>query len=213
MEKEKLHNIYRWTIGSLVIIVLLFGWKYPYLGYIVPLTMVMAITMGFLKGGRWFCGNMCPRGCFWDKNFSLIASKKPVPIKLKKSKFKLLLLGMMAFFVIYLFSDITNLRHVGFVFWLLCAVTTGIGIVGGIIYNKRFWCTFCPIGKVLSFMVKDKDFLKIDKDKCISCHLCDKNCPMDIKPESYKEKGKISNRNCLFCKQCLKKCPKKAISE
>lgn len=50
--------------------------------------------------------------------------------------------------------------------------------------------------------------LSIDRDKCISCGICEKNCPtnsLTISP-----KLKITN-DCTFCQRCFNNCPKNAF--
>ncbi|XRO74952.1 4Fe-4S binding protein [Methanocaldococcus sp. 28A] len=55
--------------------------------------------------------------------------------------------------------------------------------------------------------------VSIDKDKCIDCSLCEKNCPMDIKLLDYKNKGKrVLSTECISCATCLNVCPKDAIN-
>ncbi|SHK60449.1 4Fe-4S binding protein [Tepidibacter formicigenes] len=54
--------------------------------------------------------------------------------------------------------------------------------------------------------------VEIEKDKCIDCKLCEKNCPMDIKLIDYKNENKrILSTECILCKTCINVCPKKAI--
>jgi ferredoxin len=50
--------------------------------------------------------------------------------------------------------------------------------------------------------------LKVDKNKCIKCGLCEKSCPtqsIKICPDL-----KINNK-CTFCQRCINKCPKNAF--
>lgn len=50
--------------------------------------------------------------------------------------------------------------------------------------------------------------IKVDRDKCVDCRLCEKNCPTG----AVKVRGKVlfSNR-CLLCQRCMSNCPKKAF--
>jgi formate hydrogenlyase subunit 6/NADH:ubiquinone oxidoreductase subunit I len=48
--------------------------------------------------------------------------------------------------------------------------------------------------------------------KCISCNVCNINCPMDVDVMSYISAGKkISSGECILCGQCRNVCPQKAI--
>ena len=75
----------------------------------------------------------------------------------------------------------------------------------------RTYCnTICPVGTTLGLLSRFS-FLKIriDKDKCVNCGLCAKNCKsscIDIKRHS------IDASRCVVCFNCLVKCKKDAIS-
>ncbi len=203
----------QWILSSLVFLVIALGWWFPSLGFTVPITMVVGMVGG-LRGGRWVCGNLCPRGSFWDRPFSWVVQReKSTPVWLKHLAFRWAIFAFMIGFMFYRVSaDITNPLHWGRVFWLMCTVTTGIGIVGGLLYRRRFWCIFCPIGTFASTVSGHKRPLKIDDAQCVSCHLCDRACPIGILPEQYRHSGAIADRDCLRCQACIDVCPKGAIS-
>lgn len=203
----------QWIMGVLLFIVLILGWFYPYLGFIVPLTMAVGM-IGGLFGGRFVCGNLCPRGSFWDRHFSLIVkAEKNSPAWLKNLYFRWVFFAFMMSIMFYRAStNITSLEHWGRIFIVMCAFTTAIGIVGSIFYHRRFWCVFCPIGTFAATVSGHKNPLKIDDAKCISCHLCDKACPIGINPQQYRQSGLINDRDCLRCLECVNVCPKEAIS-
>lgn len=54
--------------------------------------------------------------------------------------------------------------------------------------------------------------LKADKEKCISCMLCTKNCPMSLEVEKIVKSGSMKNDECILCAQCIDVCPKSVIS-
>jgi len=49
--------------------------------------------------------------------------------------------------------------------------------------------------------------IKRDSDKCISCNICDKKCPMTIEVSKSKS---ISGSDCISCYGCIDSCPSKA---
>lgn len=79
------------------------------------------------------------------------------------------------------------------------------------LYHRRFWCVICPIGTFAATVSGHRKQLTLDDAKCISCHLCDRACPIGIDPEQYRKIGRIADRDCLRCNRCLHACPKDAI--
>ena len=67
----------------------------------------------------------------------------------------------------------------------------------------------CPAGEC-----KALSKVWIDKDKCKSCSICAKNCPVGaIKGEVKKGPFEIDQSKCIKCGVCMTKCPFKAISK
>ncbi|MBU3130872.1 nitroreductase family protein [Clostridium gasigenes] len=53
--------------------------------------------------------------------------------------------------------------------------------------------------------------MNVNKEKCIACQLCIKDCPVrDI--ELVDGKAKVKNINCIKCGHCIAICPKDAVS-
>ena len=66
---------------------------------------------------------------------------------------------------------------------------------------------FCRSG-VCSGMFK----LKIDEEKCKSCGLCSKNCPVDTIEKLNSGKYRIKNDGCIKCGACFEVCPFSSIN-
>lgn len=174
--------------------------------------MIAPIIISIFRG-RYWCGNLCPRGNFYDNIVSKFSNKKKVPQFLKSYYFRtLVLIVMMTMFTLGIKQNWGNLYGIGMVFYRIIAVTTIIGIILSLIYNQRTWCNFCPMGtiaSVISKFRKSKNLLHVSAS-CVSCKLCEKKCPLGLVPYDYK--GNIlSHPDCIQCGQCAKVCPKKAI--
>ncbi|NFG42125.1 4Fe-4S binding protein [Clostridium botulinum] len=174
--------------------------------------MVAPVIVSVAKG-RFWCGNLCPRGSFYDNVVSKFSNKRKVPKFLKSYYFRaIVFVGMMTMFGLGIKQNWGNLYGIGMVFYRMIVVTTLIGIVLSLFYNHRTWCHFCPMGtiaSVISKFRKNKKVLQVSSS-CVSCKICEKKCPLGIVPYEYK--GNILNHpDCIQCGKCVTVCPKKAI--
>ncbi|WMJ89936.1 4Fe-4S binding protein [Anaerocolumna sp. MB42-C2] len=174
--------------------------------------MAAPIAVSFFKG-RFWCGNLCPRGNFYDNVVIKISRNKKVPEFLKSVFFRaFMVVFMMTMFVLGIKNNWGNPYGIGMVFYRLIVITTIAGVMLSLLYNHRTWCHFCPMGTLASLVAgfrKSKKVLQVTSD-CVSCKLCEKKCPLGIVPYDYK--GNIlSHPDCIQCGKCSNVCPKKAI--
>ncbi len=64
----------------------------------------------------------------------------------------------------------------------------------------------CPAGQC-----KELITLKIDKEKCIKCGICAKNCPVECIRGSKENPYEIIQEKCIKCGNCKTVCPTKAV--
>lgn len=174
--------------------------------------MLGPIVVSFFKG-RYWCGNICPRGNFYDNVVSKFSKKRKVPKFLKSTYFRVaVVILMMSLFASGIYKNWGNLYGIGMVFYRMIVVTTLIGIGFSFIYNHRTWCHFCPMGTIASFIsrFRNKENRLHVSSSCVSCKLCEKQCALGIVPYEYK--GDIlSHPDCIQCGKCVTVCPKKSI--
>ncbi|MCB2182753.1 MAG: 4Fe-4S binding protein [Desulfobulbaceae bacterium] len=91
--------------------------------------------------------------------------------------------------------------------WSVVSVSFLIFILALAIFTIRPFCgLFCPIGGLSGLLNKISGlFLKVDKEKCVSCNLCQKSCPQGINPSLTP-----AHSQCVRCLECTGKC--KSIS-
>lgn len=208
----KRRRIIQWVILSPVIITVGLGWKYPLLGFSVPAVM-LAGMIGGIKNGRYVCGNLCPRGSFFDRILSYTSRQVPILNAFRNMPFRwVLFTGLMVLMTLRILADPGNIYHWGRVFWLMCAVTTGIGLVLGMFHHQRTWCAFCPMGTMQKALGGKNTYIAIDKDRCIECGRCEKACPFSLPVLEYRESGIMDNPDCLKCSECIAACPVDALS-
>lgn len=180
---------------------------------IVAIVCMVAPIIVSIFRGRFWCGNLCPRGNFYDNVVSKFSGKRKVPKLLKSNYFRILLIiFMLSMFILGVKRNWGNLYGIGMVFYRIIVVTTIIGIFLSLVYNHRTWCHFCPMGTIASFISKlrkNKKVLQVSSN-CVSCKLCEKKCSLGIVPYEYKN-DLLSHPDCIQCGKCVMTCPKKAI--
>lgn len=203
---------YHWALGALMIATLSLGWRYPVLGYVVPITMVAGIAGG-VKKGRIVCGNFCPRGTFLDTFFQVVGGNRQIPQFLFNPAFRWSVLGLLMGFMTYRIAENpSDPMHWGMVFWTMCLATTLLAFALGIAYRSRSWCAFCPVGTMANAIGGHKHQLQIASSSCSQCGSCEKACPMGFSIMEHRETGIFSNRDCLKCSSCETTCLKQALS-
>ncbi len=178
--------------------------------------IVMPIFTSFFMGKYW-CGNLCPRGSLFDQVVIHLSEEKKTPIFFQTITFRIIIIIV----TIYYFYD--GINHYGGSLdtwgYLLCKfilMTTVIAALLTTFFNERTWCSFCPVGTLASLNSRifnrfnKKHLLKVGEN-CSDCKQCDAVCPMNVKISNYKN-GDIMDMNCLACGKCQDSCQLKQIS-
>lgn len=197
----------------IVVFTILAGLKWPLIGWIVPVVMIIGIVGGFIRG-RFVCGWLCPRGAFYDQIIPFVSPKRKImpwvrhPV-LRWSVFVVL----MGFMVFQISQDPGNVYHWGKVFVRICIITTAIGVLIALFVHPRTWCTFCPIGTIQSVSGGHKHKLRMtSKEECIRCRICEKVCPMNLSIiDNLDEKNTLKSNDCIRCYECVRDCPKNIL--
>ncbi|MBK7921474.1 MAG: 4Fe-4S binding protein [Veillonella sp.] len=197
----------------LLLVFLAVGFFYPPIGLIAIICMVAPVSVAFYKG-RFWCGNFCPRGSFYDHVLAKISPKKSIPPIFKSSGLRVfMVLFIITVFSIQIYATWGDLYAMGTVFVRLILITTLVGIILGIFYNQRTWCAFCPMGTLASWISSSKKNMTLMvSDACVKCKRCEKVCPMQLKPYTAKGKAEgFDHSDCLKCGRCVANCPKNAL--
>lgn len=199
-------SLRQWMLAPIVLITIVLGWKYAWLGFAVPVAMLMGVAGGFVRG-RYVCGNLCPRGSFFDRMIAPFAVNRVIPDLLRSMLLRwgvfVLLMGFMVWRVT---ANPTDLKHWGHVFWSMCALTTIVGVVLALTFHPRSWCAVCPVGTLSSAIGGDRYLLTIDSE-CRECGKCEKICTFDLSIVRHKGAGIMQERDCLKCSVCAISCP------
>lgn len=93
---------------------------------------------------------------------------------------------------------------------LISAIVALIMFVAMVVMRGRLFCnTLCPVGALLSLVSRYSLFrVSIDRDKCISCGLCEQSC----KAEAINVKEMtVDHSRCVDCFNCISSCKKDSI--
>ncbi|MBP1763257.1 MAG: quinol dehydrogenase rane component [Firmicutes bacterium] len=207
----------RKTIQPYLFLVLLafltVGLFYPAIDLLAMICMLAPMIVAVYKG-RYWCGNFCPRGSFFDNVIAKISPRKPIPAVFRNSFFRIfMILFIMSVFGIQTYYAWGDLSGMGAVFIRIILVTTVVGILLGGIFHQRTWCSFCPMGTLASWVsARKKPMPLMVENSCVNCKICTAACPLQLSP--YTEKGSAEgfvHSDCLKCNRCVEKCPKKAV--
>jgi ferredoxin-type protein NapH len=138
-------------------LVVIGGFFYPMLGYLVLLAILFMLTLSIFKA-RFWCWNFCPRGSFLDLGLSKISRNKAIPKIFTKQWFRwAIFVLIMSSFILKIMRTGGSIRAIGLVFVIMCAVSTVIAIILGMSTKHRAWCMICPMGLLQEKIGKIKD--------------------------------------------------------
>ncbi|GAB6098245.1 4Fe-4S binding protein [Halanaerocella petrolearia] len=215
----------RW-IWLLIVTFLVVGWQYPIIGTAALICMLAPVIVATWKDGRVWCGALCPRGSFNDNLLAKISRSAKIPKLFKTGYFRISFFIFLVYnFVVGIINAQGDLVKIGFVFYKIIFITTVITVLLGIIFHERTWCSFCPMGSLSALVIKLKRNLsrvkdeikqkpkriKVDKDKCVNCDLCTKECPMGLEPYDFTGDND-KDLDCLHCEKCVYSCPVDALT-
>jgi polyferredoxin len=190
-------------------LVIIGGWIYPPLGFLLLLCMVGAVGIAIYNGRAW-CDWMCPRGSFYDLFLEKLSRKIPFPGLFKKNWFRTVVLSLlMTALSMQIYYAWGSSYGIGQAFVTVLTVTTTVGIVLGAFYKPRAWCQICPMGTLGNWVSGDKKPLHVN-EKCKDCKLCAKVCPMQLTPYENKS-GVMTDSDCIKCSSCVAACPINAL--
>jgi len=210
-DKLQRRKVVQWTLLWIVLVTISLGWWFPWLGFSVPIVMLVGI-IGSLFNGRYVCGHLCPRGAFYDRLIAPLSRKKPIPTWFRSRALRwTLFAALMGLMIFRILQNPTDPLHWGRVFWMMCVVTTAVGLPLALWIHPRSWCSFCPIGTAQSAIGGRKRRLRISAEKCRACGLCEKACPMGLKIVEHRHAGELPSPDCLHCSECIGVCPAGAL--
>ena len=209
----------------IIIAYILLGWFFPVVGLAAIICMIGPVLFSIWRG-RWWCGNVCPRGNLYSQVLSKYSPHRPIPKFVRTFGFRLFMVffiftmfGIQLSFVPWSQGGLAMWAGIGKVFWTIIVVTTIVGIVLAFIYAPRTWCSFCPMGTTSSWVAPKhaplpKAFSNIHVSSAcqLKCKNCARVCPMQLTPyDSRGEAAGYLHPDCIKCSKCTLACPIKIV--
>lgn len=197
-------------------------------GFASIASMIVIWLGASIAFGRGFCSWACFYGGF-DEGCSLLCKKPKLKINRKWTYLSfailisIVLLSAATLAPVYCdwlcpFKAVTEAEQITstivliktIVFYSLFLILV---IILPILTGKRTQCgLFCPFGAFQSFSNKINIFeIRIDKNKCLNCKKCVRECPTYSIDENSLANGKAL-MTCTKCGKCIDTCPSSAVS-
>ena len=205
------------TLYWILLLYLVVGYFYPVIGFLAVICMIAPVAFAVRKG-RWWCGNACPRGNFYDRVLAKYSPHKPIPAFVRTKRFRIfMVMFIFTMFGIQMYRAWGDWNDMGRVFWTIILVTTIVGVALSFIYAPRTWCSFCPMGTLSAWVSPRSSRLPdsyrriIVGEKCTTkCTRCCAVCPMQLNPYEVRNDGNgFLHPYCIKIGRCIKGCPLK----
>lgn len=197
MAKKQFHrhqSVPGMALYWILIAYLAIGYFFPVIGLLALICMIAPVAFA-VRRGRWWCGNACPRGNFYDRVLSKYSPHRPIPAFVRTFGFRLFMVCFIfAMFGIQMYFAWGDWNAMGRVFWTIILVTTVVGVTLSFIYAPRTWCSFCPMGTLSSWVTPREGKLPekyrrifVSSTCQMKCKSCARVCPMQLTP--YDSRG------------------------
>lgn len=218
-------TLFRRYAWLLTILIGVGGQFVPALGLLVPFIMAALIVMSLFKGKYW-CGNYCPHGSFFDNLLQPLSRHVKIPAILRSRPLIAAVLlffiyNMTArFFVVYEAMGTAEFyERLGFIFANTYLMVLLVGGLLAVAINPRTWCQFCPMGTMQAVLYKlgkalgltgrfDEKVALEHPALCHSCAKCARVCPIQLEPYlGFSEGNRFEDERCIRCDTCINNCP------
>lgn len=188
-----------------------------------------AMLIGSIFFGRVFCGYLCPAGGLQDCA-TLVNNKGPKKGYRSKIKYVIWIVWLAGVVLSFVYRSkelnvdffyqteygisISNVYGFVMYYGVVCLIFLP-AIIGGKRSFCHYFCWMAPfmmIGSKIGKLLHIKQLsLEGNKEACINCKACNKQCSMSLPVSEKVQKGKMEDSECILCGACVDTCPKKAI--
>lgn len=230
LKTNRVFNPIRKYSWILTLLVGLGGLWEPKLGLLVIPIMLTLMIMAFFKG-RYWCGNFCSHGSFFDVILMPISKNKKIPAFLTSRVTAWLFFAFFGYNLVRRFIAVSALwvttpfwDRLGFIFVMSYIMVIVVGGSLAIFVSPRTWCHFCPMGTIQVLSYKLGKLLGVNKgtdekvtianpSMCHTCAKCSRVCPLQLEPYlEFSDKNQFNHEACIRCSTCVGNCPAGILS-
>ena len=148
MEKKKWINSiqgWSWTISVAYFVIANIYKPFGLYGFVCMFTPIIIALSG---RGKMHCARVCPRGSLLGLVNKKLSRRLPRPAFFGERWFKTAVWAVMmgSFAVVLVIFIPRGVYSLGNAVLIFMETATVIGIIIGIIFSPRMWCTICPMG-------------------------------------------------------------------
>jgi polyferredoxin len=179
--------------------------------------------------GRGFCGWFCPLAGMQEACF--LARDKPVNNKFNWIRYLIWVpwIGIIIFMAItaggFVKADFLYQTTYGFsindvyalfIYLIVIVITLVLSLAVGRRAVCHYMCWMSPFmigGRKLRNLFRWPSLrLRAEKEKCIDCMKCTKNCPMSLDVNGMVKDDRMENSECILCGTCIDSCKQDVIN-
>lgn len=156
--KRKSHMKWSWIIMVFFLTLGIIDFRFGILGFLCMGAPIYHVLRG---RGKVHCSHYCPRGSILGKLLSGISQNHRMPKFMKTQRFKnALLIFMLMVFSFSLYHSGGEFKKVAFSVFRFMVMSLSVGVLMGILFKPRSWCTVCPMGHGTLLIKKVQDSRK-----------------------------------------------------
>jgi ferredoxin len=227
--KKRIGVLTAMVLGFWALLPYLFALTEPAIGYFsgkatwgrdlhVPMTLTFffSLLLVLLFGRRAVCSWNCP--CVGSRDTMGAAFRKETIKSETAWKFRHLKWVLTSFYFalfVVVLLPIPKAKLLVDVFFGIVGVIYFASFLFIPLTGNRNWCRWlCPYGQTYGVLNKAGFYkIKADKEKCISCGKCTKECDMGIPVQHLvATKGEVNIPDCVGCGRCIINCPKEVLA-
>ena len=181
--------------------------------------------------GRFFCAYLCPAGGLQECAF-LVNDNRPKQGFRNYIKYAIWIIWLAVVIFCYCHNkeiveidfffetehgiSVSSIQSYVIYYGIICLI-----FIPAVLLGKRTFCHyFCWMAPFMVLGMKIRRLLHLpglhirirEKEKCVSCGKCSRECPMSLPVKEMVQEGCMENAECIQCGACIDSCPQHILA-